>query len=462
MSFDPASFKGRKAAVIGLGRSGIACARLLCRKGFKVFGTDSRPRKELAGSLSRMGRGFSWEGGRHTDRALSCAFAVKSPGLSPSLPLLQRMAQRGIPVFSELEVALAFCKAGEVIAITGTNGKTTTTALVAQIFKAGSRPGRKVRVCGNIGLPASAVALETGSKDTVVLEVSSYQLEDSRYFRPNAAALLNITADHLDHHGGMDRYLDAKARVFEDQRPEDLCVFNAGDPLTLKISRDCGSRRLFFGPKGGPAHAWVEKGMIRVSGVTRRPLSLRPPKLPGAHNLENSMAAALLALGRGVKPAAVQKAFRSFKGVEHRLEEVGVIRGLRCVNDSKATNVDSTLVALKALEDEKGRILLILGGLHKGSPYSPLRPLVAERVKGIFTIGSAARKIEEDLSGSTSIFPCGELKIAIETAFQIGSPGDLLLLSPACASFDQFKDFEDRGRRFKELVSAQVRSRLKP
>lgn len=451
MKFDPKSFKKKKACVIGLGKSGLACAKLLAKKGFKVFGTDTRPKKELKAALGRLPKSIIWEGGGHSDKMLSCAFAVKSPGLAPHLPVFAKLREAGIPVFSELEVALAFSKATEIIAVTGTNGKTTTTALTAEIFSQARRPGRRVHVCGNIGRPISEAAPAAGKKDVLVIEASSYQLEDSRCFRPSAAVILNITADHLDHHGGMARYIDAKARVFRDQTASDFCVFNAADPLTLKLSRRCRSRRFYFGPKG-PVQAWVEKGKIRVKGPGLPEAAFTPPDLPGEHNLENAMAAALLALGRGLKPAAVQKGFKAFKGVEHRLEEAGSFRGLRCVNDSKATNVDSTLVALKALSEADKSILLILGGLHKGSPYTALRPYIERRVKGILTIGSAARKIDEDLAGAAPIFPCGDLKTAVQTAFQIGSKGDLLLLSPACASFDQFQDFEERGRRFKSLL----------
>ena len=451
MKFDPKEFRGGTAGILGLGRSGLACARLLGRRGFKVFASDSRPRSELKAALGRLASAASWEGGGHSERLLRCAFVVKSPGLKPTLPVLALLRDAGVPVFSELEVALAFSKAREVVAVTGTNGKTTTTALAAEMFRRGLGRGRKALVCGNIGLPISAVAPAAGPKDVLVMEVSSYQLEDSRYFKPSSAAILNITPDHLDHHGGMPRYIEAKAAVFRDQTPEDACVFNAGDPLTLKLSRRCPSRRLYF---GGPGHvqARFEEGRIQVSLPGAKDFSLLSPALPGGHNVENAMAAALLALSRGIKPAAVREAFKAFKGVEHRIEEAGVFRGIRCVNDSKATNVDSTLVALKAFSEAGKRLFLILGGLHKGSPYTPLRPHLEALVKGVLTIGSAARKIEEDLAGASAIFPCGDLETAVRTAFQIASRGDILLLSPACASFDQFRDFEDRGRRFKSLV----------
>lgn len=452
MRFEPKAFKGKCAGVIGLGRSGLAGAKLLAKKGFKVFASDSRRREELRKNMGRLPGAISWEAGRHSDRLLKCAFVLKSPGLSPSLPIFQKLKKAAVPVFSELEVALAFCKARTIVAITGTNGKSTTAELAAEIFRAASSR-RRVYICGNIGVPVCALAAQARAQDVLIIEASSYQLEDSRFFHPGAAALLNITADHIDHHGGMARYIEAKARIFKDQTRDDVCVFNAADPLALKLSRRCPARKLFFGPPGqGPVNAWHQKGKIHVRGWGGRDLALAPPRLPGEHNIENAMAAALLALTQGVKSPAVQKGLRSFKGVAHRLQELDVIRGIRCINDSKATNVDSTMVALKALSTAKSSILLILGGLHKGSPYGQLRPLIESCVKGILTIGSAAGKIEEELSGTVPIFPCADLPTAVETAFKIGAKGDTLLLSPACASFDQFTNFEERGARFMALV----------
>jgi UDP-N-acetylmuramoylalanine--D-glutamate ligase len=452
MRFDPKNYKKKKACVIGLGKSGLAAAKLLAAKGFAVFGTDTRPRAELKKALGRLPSQITWEAGGHSEKILKFPFAVKSPGLSPSLPVFQKLKAAGIPVFSELDVALAFSKAKEVVAITGTNGKTTTTALTGAVFAAALPRGRKAVVCGNIGVPIAEVAPKAKAKDVLVVEASSYQLEDTRYFKPWAAAVLNITADHLDHHGGMRAYIDAKARVFRDQSPGDVCVFNAGDPLTYQLARRCRSRRLFFGPKGGHSHAWIEGGKIVAKLPGKKEIKLVPPKLPGRHNLENAMATALLALSRGLPPAGIQKAFKAFKGVEHRLEEAGTFRGIRCINDSKATNVDSTMVALKAFEDDAPPIFLILGGLHKGTPYTPLRALIEKRVKGILTIGSAAQKIDEDIGGIVPVFPCVNLGTAVDTAFRIMGKGEILLLSPACASFDQFKNFEDRGEQFKALV----------
>jgi UDP-N-acetylmuramoylalanine--D-glutamate ligase len=451
--FDPKVFKRKSAGVLGLGKSGRAVAKLLSKKGFKVLVSDSRPRSKAADAAKGLPPSVSVEFGAHSERLLKCSFVVKSPGLKPDLPILAQLKAKGIPVYSELEMALAFSKAKEVVAITGTNGKSTTTAMTYDIFKAALPRGRKAVLGGNIGIAISETAPAAGPKDVIVVECSSYQLEDSAHFRPKASVLLNITADHLDHHGSMEAYVAAKSKVFSQQSPDDVCVFNADDPHVYKLSRSSPSRRWYFGMKAPHVHAWEEGGKLhfKLPGA-KKELVLAPPKLPGRHNVENALAAGLLGLARGLKPALIQKALKAFKGVEHRIEEAGVFKGVRCVNDSKATNVDSTLVALKAFEPQGKRLLLILGGLHKGSPYLPLKPWIEKTVKGILTIGSAARRIEEDLSGLVPIFPCGDLPTAVETGFKIGAKGDILLLSPACASFDQFQDFEDRGRRFKALV----------
>ena len=459
--FDPKSFKkGKTAGVLGLGRSGVAVAKLLTKKGFKILGSDSRSHADLKKSLKGLPKGMKWEWAGHSDRLLKCAFVVKSPGLKPNLPILAKLDEKNIPVFSELEIALFYSKAKALVAITGTNGKSTTTAMTYEIFKAGLPKGRKAIVGGNIGIPISAVAPASKPKDVLIVECSSYQLEDSRHIEPRAAAILNITADHLDHHGTMDAYLAAKQKIFTEQGPGDACIFNADDPIVYKLSRSCPAERLYFGAKAPHVHAWEEGGKLRFKlPGWKKELALIPPKLPGRHNLENAMTAALLAFARQLKPAAVQKAFKAFKGVEHRIEPCGNVHGVKCFNDSKATNVDSTLVALKAFEKDGKRLLVIMGGLHKGSSYAPLKPWLDKTAKAVLTIGSAARRIEEDLSGTVHVFPCGDMATAVTTALQVASKGDALLLSPACASFDQFTDYEDRGRKFKALVAAAAKAK---
>lgn len=450
--FFPENFKGKKALVIGAGRSGVWCANLLASRGFRVLLTENRPRAQVRDRLKELRRGVEVEAGGHTNGVFSCGFAVKSPGLSHSNPLIVKLRRRGIPVFSEIETALAFSRSGELLAVTGTNGKTTTTMLLGEIMKRHLKAKRaSARVCGNIGMPAAKVIAAARPGDAIVMEVSSYQLEDSSHIRPAASCILNITPDHIDHHKTMAAYIAAKARAFRFQRGTDFCVFNRDDGRCRLLARSAPSRALFFSStkKGGGLNAWVEGGRI-VFSFGGKKCRVTPPDLPGRHNLENAMCAGLMALSRGVSPEAIEKAFRAFKGVEHRIEPVRMLKGVSFVNDSKATNVDSTLVALKALGGRRN-IWLILGGLDKGSPYAPLLPYIRSSVRRVLTIGSAAPRIEKELAGCP-LTACGDMAAAVSEAFRNGEKGDIALLSPACASFDQFKDYEDRGRKFKALV----------
>ena len=452
--FTPEKFKGKKALVIGAGRSGVACANLLSARGFTVLLSDSKPLAQLKERLKGLNGKVELETGGHTAKTLRCAFAVKSPGLPHSNPLILKLKKNRIPVFSEIETALAFSRAPELLAVTGTNGKTTTTILLGEIMaRALKSRGGQARVCGNVGTPAAAVIMKAGPRDAIVMEVSSYQLEDSSFIRPRTACVLNITPDHIDHHGTMAKYIKAKTKIFSRQEASDACVFNADDNYCRHAAAACGSEVLFFSSskKGGALNAWTEDGQLVLRFKGRRHI-LTPPALPGLHNLENAMCAALMALTRGVSPADIQKTFSAFKGVEHRIEPAGTARGLVFINDSKATNVDSTLVALKALGGDRKNIWLILGGLDKGSPYSPLKPYLKRTVKTVLSIGAAAGKIEKELKGAAPVIRTGTIAKALRTALARGEKGDIVLLSPACASFDQFKDYEDRGRKFKELV----------
>ncbi len=451
--FVPADFKEKKACVIGIGNSGSAAARLLQKKGFEVFISDSRPINEIQALLKEIPKEIPWEASGPGREALSCGFAVKSPGLSWTAPIIQKIKNAGIPIFSETEVALSFSKTKHIISITGTNGKTTTTALTGEIFRQGLPFGQNVYVCGNIGKTVSSCILEANPQDSLVIESSSYQLEDSSFFHPRIAAILNIQPDHLDHHGSFENYIRAKARIFREQDPSDFCIFNSDDLETVKLARECHAQKLFFGKDPKSSHAWTEAGKIYARlNLKDAPVSLTPPALPGRHNQENAMAAVLIALASKIPASSIQKALTQFKGVEHRLEEAGSYRKIRCVNDSKATNVDSTLVALKAFSEVNKKIILILGGLDKGSPYAPLKPLISQSAKAVLTIGKAAEKIESELAGVAPISHCENLDKAVQRAFEIGEAGDILLLSPACASFDQFKNFEERGKKFKKIL----------
>jgi len=446
--------KGKKALVIGAGKSGVACANLLADRGFPVLLSDNKSFAQLRERLKGLDRKVELETGGHTARTLLCGFAVKSPGLPHSNPLIRKLKQNRIPVFSEIETALAFSRTPDLLAVTGTNGKTTTTVLLGEIMKDALKArGSKALVCGNVGTPAAEVIGKARPRDTIVMEVSSYQLEDSSFIRPLTACVLNITPDHLDHHRTMANYIKAKTKVFRFQNAADSCVFNADDKFCRRMAAACPSGALLFSSskKGGSLNAWAEGGRLVLRFKGRRHV-LTPPALPGLHNLENAMCAALMALTRGINPADIQRTFSAFKGVEHRIEPAGTARGLAFINDSKATNVDSTLVALKALGGDRRNIWLILGGLDKGSPYTPLSPYLKRSVKTVLSIGAAAPKIERELKGACPVKRAGTMAKAVKAALIGGEKGDIVLLSPACASFDQFRDFEDRGRKFKQLV----------
>ena len=450
--FIPDNFKDRTALVIGAGKSGVACANLLAAKGFKVLLTEEKKAEAVRERLKGLARSVRVETGGHGKEAFSCGFAVKSPGLSHANPLVAALKKKKIPVFSEIEIALAFSKAGKLLAVTGTNGKTTTTVLLGEIMNAALRPGARALVCGNVGIPAAEAAPKARPRDAVVMEVSSYQLEDSLHLKPDAACVLNITPDHLDHHGSMAAYVKAKEKVFKFQDGSGCCVFNYEDAHCRRLAGACPSKVLFFSSKraGGKLSAWTAGGKIFFR-TEKAAVSVRPPDLPGAHNLENAMCAGLMALHCGVKPAVIKKVFAAFRGVEHRIEPAGTVRRVSFINDSKATNVDSTLVALKALGRGKN-LWLILGGLDKGNPYSPLLPLISGHVKAVLTIGAAAPKIEKELAGACPIITSVTMEGACRAILGLAEPGDIALFSPACASFDQFKDFEDRGRKFKAFV----------
>ncbi|MBI4055125.1 MAG: UDP-N-acetylmuramoyl-L-alanine--D-glutamate ligase [Elusimicrobia bacterium] len=454
---DPTCWKNRRAAILGLGRSGMACAKLLHRKGFRVFASEIRPASEMKPALRQLPARVEVETGRHSPEVLRCDFLVKSPGTLPHLDILQQARRLRIPIFSELEVGLAFLQTRCLLAVTGTNGKSTTVALAGEIL---SRSGRRVEVAGNIGRPVSAVALENLNPEILLLEVSSYQLEDSLFFHPHGAAILNILPEHLDHHRRWSRYLRAKARIFLGQRASDFCLFNRDDPATLRLSRLGPSQRLYFSSSSrSRAHAFIHRQkLILRRNAGKPPVALPFPKhLFGPHNLENALAACAMSLRSGASLRGAQEALRRFPGLPHRLEFLGAHRGIRIYNDSKATNVASTLTALRSFRDCAKNIWLILGGLDKGQPYRPLQVPIRQKVKEILLIGEAAQKIQRELGSIAVCRRLQHLERAVSYALRCACVGDILLLSPACASFDQFRDYEDRGERFKNLVAKHVR-----
>jgi UDP-N-acetylmuramoylalanine--D-glutamate ligase len=357
----------------------------------------------------------------------------------------------GAPVIGEIELAAQFLP-GSIVAITGSNGKTTTTTLIGEIL---AKSGLKTLVGGNIGMPAIALVSEATAETAVVLEVSSFQLETIHSFHPKIAAVLNITPDHLDRHRTFDAYVGAKARIFENQTSDDFAVLNADDPTCVdELAERTDAEVFWFSRKRE-----VERGaFVKDTQLTFRRNNLDVEIMPiaevpvkGAHNIENVLASISAAALMGCDAARIRDAVREFKAVEHRLEYVANVRGVEFYNDSKATNVDATV---KAIESFPANIHLILGGKDKGSDYTVLNDLLRERVKCVYTIGAAAEKIESQIRGAAAVVPAGTIESAVRQAAAAAQSGDIVLLAPACASFDQFQNYEHRGRVFKQLVLA--------
>ena len=459
--------RNKRALVVGLGRSGVASAFFLQDHGAKVTVSDAKSEAQLQNEIAALlDRGISIETGQHGERTFRDQdLIVVSPGVPSDQPQLQHARTLGIPVIGEVELAFRFLQ-GKVIALTGSNGKTTTTTLVGEIL---SKSGRKTLVGGNIGTPVISLVPQSTPESVVVLEISSFQLETIQQFRPWIAAILNITPDHLDRHRTFQAYVDAKARVFENQRPTaagenqrpatgenqqagDFAVLNADDPTCVSLRERIKSSLYWFSRKREvEAGAFLRGDQIvfRDHNGEQTVLSRGDIHLKGAHNLENVLAAVVMSMLAGCRPDQVRQAVAEFRAVEHRLELVTTVNGVAFYNDSKATNVDATM---KALESFAGKIHLILGGKDKGSDYSVLNPLLRERAKHAYLIGAATEKIAAQIQGATPLTRSGTLERAVRQAFEAAAPGDVVLLAPACASFDQFENYEHRGRVFKELV----------
>ena len=441
--------KDKRALVVGLGKSGVASALFLKSRGARVTVSDSKPEAELRNEiLLLLDHGITVETGGHGDRTFRGQdLIVVSPGVPFDAPQLEQARALGEPVIGEVELAAQFLP-GPIVAITGANGKTTTTTLAGEIIEAGKFP---TLVGGNIGTPAISFADQARPDTWAVLEVSSFQLETIVSFRPRIAVILNITPDHLDRHKTFANYVNAKARIFENQRPDDFAVLNADDPTTAGLAGRTRAPLFWFSRKKE-----VEKGsfvrsrhiLFRDGKSEREIMLVSEIPLKGAHNLENVLAGVSIGALAGCQPEQIREAVRNFKAVEHRLEFVARIAGVDYYNDSKATNVDATI---KALESFPANIHLILGGKDKGSDYSVLNDLLRERVKRVYTIGAAAAKIESQIAGTETV-PSQTLENAIRSASESAAPGDIVLLAPACASFDQFENYEHRGRVFKEIV----------
>ncbi len=446
---NPFELRGKRVLVVGLARTGVATALFCAARGAHVTATDARPENEIGDVLAPLrSAGVKLELGGHRENTfLAQDLIVPSPGVPADAPLLQAARAKGVTIWSEVELADRFLS-GRLIGITGSNGKTTTTSLIEHILR---NAGLPTILAGNIGTPLIARVEQTSNDTITVVELSSFQLELIEVFRPNISVFLNLTADHLDRHHTMEAYGRAKARIFENQTESDSAVLNADDPATTPLA-PAKPQVYWFSRKQRVAQgAFVRENEIffRHDGEEEVVLNLRDIPLAGAHNVENVLAAVAATRLAGAESAAIARGVRSFAGVEHRLEFVAEIAGVRYYNDSKATNVDATL---KALEAFPGRILIILGGKDKGSDYTLLQKPLRERAILALLIGAAAEKIEKQITGSVAIERAGTIERAVEIASHAARPGDVVLLAPACASFDQFQNFEHRGRVFKDLV----------
>ncbi len=435
---------------MGLARTGLVASLFAAGYGAAVTATDERPESDLRETAERLrNAGVALELGRHSAAAFTQQdLIVVSPGVPAKLPQLELARSRGIPVWSEIELAWRFLR-GKLVAVTGSNGKTTTTALIAHTLKSASIP---TLVGGNIGTPLLSL-VETSTDSTVtVAEVSSFQLETIESFRPEIGLLLNLTPDHLDRHASFEEYAAAKMRMFDNQVERDVAVLNADDPEVARRMPTRPQVYWFSRQKRVAQGAFLRDGQIFFRQHGSEFALARRDQIPlrGEHNVENVLAACAAAYLAGADTAAIAAGVKSFRAVEHRLEFVAEVGGVSYYNDSKATNVDA---ALKAIEAFPGSLFVILGGKDKGSPYTPLREPLRARAKAVLLIGTAADKIAADLEDAVPYIHAETLDRAVQLAADGAQPGDTVLLAPACSSFDQFENYEHRGRAFKEFVA---------
>jgi len=443
--------RDKRVLVVGLGKSGVASALFLKERGARVTVSDTKSPDQLREEIPQLlDQGITVETGGHGERTFRGQdLIVVSPGVPFDAPPLMQARALGEAVIGEIELAAQHIP-GPIVAITGSNGKTTTTTLAGEILTAGGIP---TLVGGNIGTPAISLVAQTKPETTVVLEISSFQLETIATFRPKIAVILNITPDHLDRHRTFQAYVEAKARIFENQQASDFAVLNEDDATCRTLADRSRGQVFWFSRKKEVARgAWVKDGQILFrDGQSQREIMLvREIPLKGAHNVENILGAICAGALMGCEPAKIRETIQNFKAVEHRLEYVATVKGVEYYNDSKATNVDATI---KALESFPKNIHLILGGKDKGSDYTVLNDLLRERVKRVYTIGAAAGKIESQIKAA-EVVHAETLENAVRRASAVAQPGDIVLLAPACASFDQFQSYNHRGRVFKEIVSS--------
>jgi len=448
----------KKIGLIGLGISNLHLANYLAKHGYKVFITEEQPQQNVQPQIAELHPEIEYECGGHSEKILLCDLVIRSPGIPQDHFLIKQAIKKGIPVFTEIELAYQILnrklkKEPIIVAVTGTNGKTTTVSLLGNICQ----NYKKTVVCGNIGQPFVKFIDNIDEETIIIIEVSSYQLEDIIEFKPYIGCILNITEDHLEHHKSMQNYISAKFNLFKNQDEKNFAVLNYDDEnIKNSINKIKKSNIFFFSTKTFIDNgAWLDKKNSEVvinSNFDNSRIKIQT-SLFGEHNLENITAAVCCSRLLNIPIHIIEETIKNFKGVEHRLEFVDKINDIVFINDSKSTNVASTVVALKSFSQP---IHLILGGRDKGAPYTPLIPFIEQKVKSILLIGEATEIIYEQLKHikSCSIYKCETLENAVKKAYEIAKPGDIVLLSPACSSFDQFKNFEHRGKIFKKLVSS--------
>ncbi len=452
---EPSDLKGKKITILGAARSGLGAARLLHAGGAELFVSELSPAGPITQTLMELKKsGIAFEAGGHTAKVYDADLLVVSPGVPSDAEVIREAGLRGLRVVSEIELASWFC-AAKVAAVTGTNGKTTTVTLLGRLL---GDAGIASSVAGNIGTAFSAIVPEAPAGSVVALEVSSFQLDHIDRFRPAVSVILNITPDHLNRYGGsFERYARSKCRIFENQGPGDALVYNADDPETkVRVEKyaPAGLRLIPFAlnePAGEGAFVRDGTMVVRLDGVEAAVVATDAIGTPGRHNLYNSMAATAAAFVLGAGAGSAGATLRTFTGVEHRLEFVRELRGVRYVNDSKATNVESVWYALQSFP---APIVLILGGRDKGNDYSKIAALVASSVRAVVAVGESADKVVKAFAGSVPVSKASSMGDAVTRCAGAAREGDVVLLSPACASFDWFDNYEHRGRAFKEAVWA--------
>ena len=446
---DVFSVEGQQVTVVGAARSGIAAAELLARRGARVTLSDAKRALAGADAVRLAAAGVVLELGGHVGRTFNGAeLIVMSPGVPPDLPVVAAAKAAGVPVIGEVELAFRWLK-GRVIAITGTKGKSTTTSLTGRMLRLA---GFSVTVGGNIGAPISAQVEESTAEMLHVIEMSSFQLEQIEQFRPWVSVMLNFSPDHLDRHHTLEAYARAKARIFENQQAGDFAVVNGDDPQALRVSASTRARRRLFSRRGAIAEGTVvEDGWIvdRTDDRRDRLVPLSSIQLLGEHMVDDVMAAATVAVLAGAGPAAMTTAVEEFTGLEHAMELVTEIDGVQFVNDSKATNVDA---AVRSIESFPGGVVAIVGGRFKGGDLRLLRGPIGGRGRAVVAIGEAKELVRHALEDVIEVRDAGSMDEAVATAFELARPSGVVLLAPACASFDMFRDYAERGHRFKDAV----------